>query len=135
MCLGLLMFAVASVGTSLSGQMRRPKAEVAPYTAATIVAAGSTTRVALTVKLPDGLVKTLGALEVAGAIGVVGPPLVGIATVLVPLAAVGLALIMLGAVAVHAARKEFDRVSVPVALLVMAAVVAWGRFGPYAFSG
>ena len=87
------------------------------------------------VKLPDGLVKTLGALEVAGAIGVVGPPLVGIATVLVPLAAVGLALIMLGAVAVHAARKEFDRVSVPVALLVMAAVVAWGRFGPYAFSG
>ena len=35
--------------------MRRPKAEVAPYTAATVVAAGSTTRVALTVKLPDGL--------------------------------------------------------------------------------
>ncbi|WP_157898933.1 thioredoxin family protein [Luteitalea pratensis] len=53
--LGLLAFAVASVGTSLSGQMRRPKADVAPFTAATMVAAGSTTRVALTVKLPAGL--------------------------------------------------------------------------------
>ena len=35
--------------------MRRPKAEVAPYTAAPTVAAGSTTRVALTVTLPEGL--------------------------------------------------------------------------------
>jgi thiol:disulfide interchange protein len=35
--------------------MRRPKAEVAPYTEATVVAAGSTTRVALTVRLPEGL--------------------------------------------------------------------------------
>jgi thioredoxin:protein disulfide reductase len=53
--LALLLFAIASVGTSLSGQMRRPKAEVVPYTAAPLVAAGATTRVALTVKLPKGL--------------------------------------------------------------------------------
>jgi thiol:disulfide interchange protein DsbD len=53
--LGLLAFAVALAGTTASGQMRRPKAEVAPYTAATTIAAGSTTRVALTVTLPEGL--------------------------------------------------------------------------------
>jgi thiol:disulfide interchange protein len=51
----LLAVAVASLGTGAAGQMRRPKADVAPYTAATTVAAGSTTRVALTVKLPEGL--------------------------------------------------------------------------------
>lgn len=51
----LLLLGVASVGSTLSGQMRRPKAEVAPYTAATVVAAGSTTRVALTVRLAEGL--------------------------------------------------------------------------------
>ena len=51
----LSLVGVLCVVSGLSAQMRRPKAEVAPYAAATVVAAGSTTRVALTVKLPEGL--------------------------------------------------------------------------------
>ena len=51
----MLLLAVLSTGTSVSVQTRRPTAEVEPFTAATVVAAGSTTRVALTVKLPAGL--------------------------------------------------------------------------------
>jgi hypothetical protein len=34
---------------------------------------------------------------------------------------------------VHARRKETPLIAVNVVLLVLAAVVAWGRFGPYAF--
>ena len=42
-------------------------------------------------------VKALGAVEVLGAVGLILPALLGIAPILVPLAAVGLALIMVGA--------------------------------------
>ncbi len=51
----VLVFAAVWTCHPASAQMRRPKAEVAPYAAATVVAAGSTTRVALTVTLPEGL--------------------------------------------------------------------------------
>ena len=57
-----------------------------------------------------------------------------IAPVLVPLAALGLVLMMVGAVVVHGRRKEWPTVIVNLVLLVLAAVVAWGRFGPYSFS-
>ena len=56
------------------------------------------------------------------------------APILVPLAAVGLALVMVGAVAVHARRKETMNVVVNVVLIAMAVFVAWGRFGPYSFT-
>jgi len=82
-----------------------------------------------------GTVKVIGALEVLGAIGLVLPAVLDIAPVLVPIAAVGLALLMLGAAITHARRKETSMIAVNVVLLVLAAVVAWGRFGPYAFGG
>src|SRR3712207_9418373 len=44
-----------------------------------------------------GFVKALGAVEILGAVGLILPALLGIAPVLVPLAAVGLATIMVGA--------------------------------------
>jgi thioredoxin:protein disulfide reductase len=50
----LLLLGLASVNTPVAGQMRRPRATVAPHAAAT-VAAGSTTRLAVTVSLPEGL--------------------------------------------------------------------------------
>lgn len=53
-----------------------------------------------------GAVKTIGALEVLGALGLVLPRLTGIAEILTPLAAVGLVLTMVGAVVVHVRRKE-----------------------------
>ncbi|GHH80606.1 hypothetical protein GCM10017771_00360 [Streptomyces capitiformicae] len=56
-----------------------------------------------------------------------------IAPIFVPLAATGLVLIMIGAVIFHARRKENQAILISVVLLALAAVVAWGRFGPYAF--
>ena len=50
---------------------------------------------------PDPGVRTIGALEVLGALGLLLPALTGMATVLVPVAAVGLALLMVGAAATH----------------------------------
>jgi DoxX-like family len=73
-------------------------------------------------------VKTLGALEVLGAIGLILPALLDIAPVLVPLAATGLATIMGGAVIVTYRRHELKHVLLDLAYLAMAAFVAVGRF-------
>lgn len=81
-----------------------------------------------------GPIKTIGALEVLGAIGLVVPGVTGIAPILVPLAATGLALLMIGAIVVHARRGEKQAIPVNVVLLLLAVFVAWGRFGPYSFS-
>ncbi|WP_030436320.1 DoxX family protein [Actinoplanes subtropicus] len=80
-----------------------------------------------------GMVKLIGALEVLAAIGLILPAALGIAPVLVPLAALGLVLIMLGAIVTHARRKEAQVIGVNVVLLLLAAAVVWGRFGPYSF--
>ncbi len=80
-----------------------------------------------------GAVKAMGALQVAAAIGLILPAVSHIAPVLVPLAALGLAAMMIGAAIVHLRRKEAQMVLPNVVLLVLAAVVVWGRFGPYPF--
>jgi uncharacterized membrane protein YphA (DoxX/SURF4 family) len=81
----------------------------------------------------DGAVKGIGALEVLGAAGLILPAALDIVPVLVPIAATGLALLMLGAAVTHARRKESTNIVVNIVLLALAAFVAWGRFGPYAF--
>jgi uncharacterized membrane protein YphA (DoxX/SURF4 family) len=78
-------------------------------------------------------IKLIGLVEVLGALGLVLPALTGIATILTPLAAVGLALVMVGAAITHARRGEGQMIVVNVVLLLLAVFVAWGRFGPYAF--
>ena len=80
-----------------------------------------------------GMIKLIGLLEVLGAIGLILPVVPGIAPVFVPLAAVGLVLLMIGAAITHARRKENQAVAMNVVLLILSAVVAWGRFGPYSF--
>ncbi|BEL12681.1 DoxX family protein [Actinoplanes sichuanensis] len=80
-----------------------------------------------------GAVKAIGAAELLGAIGLILPALLDIAPVLVPLAATGLALTMLGAVVVHVRRGETQAVAPSAVLFVLSVIVAWGRFGPYAF--
>lgn len=82
----------------------------------------------------SGTVKLIGALEVAAAIGLILPAALGIAPILVPLAALGLVLLMIGAAITHARRKETSNIAVNVVLLLLAAVVVWGRFGPYSFT-
>jgi DoxX-like family len=56
------------------------------------------------------------------------------APVIVPLAALGLVLVMIGAAGTHAHRKEPQVIVVNLVILALAAVVVWGRFGPYSFS-
>ena len=80
-----------------------------------------------------GTVKLIGALEVLAAIGLVLPAALDIVPILVPLAALGIVLVMIGAIVTHARRRETPAIAVNVVLLLLAAVVAWGRFGPYAF--
>lgn len=77
-------------------------------------------------------IRFIGIVEVAGGLGLILPAITGIAEVLTPVAATGLAVVMVLAAVVHARRKEAAGIVVNVVLLVLAAVVAWGRFGPYA---
>ena len=79
-------------------------------------------------------IRLIGLVEILGAVGLVLPAAVHIAPILVPLAAVGLALVMVGAIVVHARRKEPMNIAVNVVLIALAVIVAWGRFGPYSFT-
>ncbi len=79
-------------------------------------------------------IKLIGLAEVLGAIGVILPALTKIAPILVPIAASCLALTMVGAVLVHIQRKDPPgRVIPSMVLAVLAVIVAFGRFGAYAF--
>ena len=82
-----------------------------------------------------GSVKAIGALEVLAAVGLILPAATGIAPVLVPLAAAGLVLIMVGAVITRLRRHEPKAMVADLAYLALAGFVAWGRFfGPESFT-
>lgn len=74
-------------------------------------------------------IKGIGLVEVLGAIGLILPMLLGILPWLTPLAALGLVLTMLVAMYIHLRRNERSALIVNVALLLLAAFVAYGRFG------
>ena len=82
-----------------------------------------------------GSVKAIGALEVLAAAGLILPAALDIAPVLVPVAALGLVAIMVGAVITRIRRHEFKVMVADLVYLALAAFVAWGRFGPEAFGG
>lgn len=74
-------------------------------------------------------VKLVGVVEVIGALGVILPAVTKIATVLVPIAAIGLAITMAMAILVHVRLHEPVAKAVgAIVLLILAVVVAWGRF-------
>jgi uncharacterized membrane protein YphA (DoxX/SURF4 family) len=79
-------------------------------------------------------IRLIGLAEILGAIGLVLPAAVHIAPILVPLAAIGLVLVMVGAAIVHARRNEPLNIAVNLVLIALAAFVAWGRLGPYSFT-
>ena len=115
---GLLAFAFLAAGAM---KLTQPKEKLA--------ASG----MGWTESFSPGTVKLIGALEVLAALGLILPAALDIAPILVPLAALGLVLMMIGAAVTHARRKENQMIGVNVVLLLLAAVVAWGRFGPYSF--
>jgi uncharacterized membrane protein YphA (DoxX/SURF4 family) len=82
-----------------------------------------------------GAVNAIGALEILAAVGLLLPAALDIAPVLVPLAAVGLVSLMVGAIITHVRRHEAQAIVVNLALLALAGLVAWGRFGPQSFTG
>ena len=77
----------------------------------------------------DAQFRTIGLLEVFGAAGLVLPGLLGVAPALTGLAALGLALTMVGAIRTHLSMGEADRVAPAAMLLVLALLVAVERLG------
>jgi len=80
-----------------------------------------------------GHIKAIGTIKLIGVIGLIVPPLVGIAPILSPLAACGLTLLMAGAATTRFRRSEWALMAGDIAYLLAFAFVAWGRFvlAPY----
>jgi hypothetical protein len=70
----------------------------------------------------------VGTAELLAAIGLILPSLTGILPWLTPLAAVGLIIVMIGAIPFHLRRKEYMNIVLNVILLALALFVAYGRF-------
>lgn len=84
----------------------------------------------------DAGVRGIGLAEVLGALGLILPAVTGIATWLVPAAAIGLVVTMIGAVVVHLKDKEGPQAFVaPAVLGLLAAFVAVGRIWIEPFGG
>ena len=74
------------------------------------------------------IVRTVGILEVLGALGLILPAVTHILPWLTAAAAVGLVLTMIGAAIVHIALKDYKGVSAPIILLILALFIVYGRF-------
>lgn len=70
----------------------------------------------------------IGVAEILGALGLILPAVTGILPWLTPLAAVGLALLMVGAIRTHYRREEYNYIVGNVILLLLSLFVAYGRF-------
>ena len=68
-------------------------------------------------------IKGIGAAETAGAIGLIAPPLTGTAPWLAPVAALGLAAVMVGAARAHLKLNETIIPNVVLGVLALAAAV------------
>ncbi|WP_329520783.1 DoxX family protein [Spirillospora sp. NBC_01491] len=84
-----------------------------------------------TVDFSTHAVRFIGLAELVGALGLILPAATGLVPILTPLAATGLALLMALAALTHLRRKESTAIALNAVLLIAAAVIAWGRFGPH----
>jgi uncharacterized membrane protein YphA (DoxX/SURF4 family) len=75
-----------------------------------------------------GLTTFIGIAELLGGLGLLLPAITGILPWLTPLAAAGLALIMILAIGFHASRREPQAIGINAVLLLLATFVAYGRF-------
>ncbi len=78
--------------------------------------------------VPRTLTQAIGVAEILGALGLILPVLTGIYSWLTPVAAVGLALIMLSAAVFHVMRGERMEAGLNVLLLIMLVIVAYVRW-------
>jgi len=70
--------------------------------------------------IPLAAVRTIGGLEIAGGLGLILPPLLRVAPGLTIAAAVGLVLIQIGAIGLHARRGEGRTTGLNIALVLAA---------------
>jgi len=82
--------------------------------------------------VPVSLLRIAGTAEVLGAIGLILPAATRVLPILTPVAASGLVITMIGAVTTNIIIGEFGLAVLPAVLGVMAAFIAWARFGPQA---
>lgn len=75
-------------------------------------------------RVPLPAVRAIGVLEVGGALGLVLPPLTGVAPWLALAAAIGLVLVQFGAIPVHLTGGD-RQITLNAALLLIAGVTAW----------
>ena len=80
------------------------------------------------VPLPGLFMRFLGVAEVLGAFGLILPGLLRIRPVLTPLAAAGLVIVMIGATAVTLATGDVVMALIPLAVGILLAFVAYGRW-------
>jgi hypothetical protein len=76
---------------------------------------------------PAIYVRLLGVAELLGAIGLILPGITGILPWLIIAAAVGAAIVMVGACIVHASQREYSTIIVTGVLLLMAVLIVVGR--------
>ncbi|HCM75096.1 MAG TPA: DoxX family protein [Cytophagales bacterium] len=72
-------------------------------------------------------IRLIGLLEQLGAIGIILPMAIGVFPILTPLAAMGLAMTMVGAMKLHYQRTEKSKVITNMVLMLLALFVAIGR--------
>ncbi len=84
-------------------------------------------------EMPSGLRLFAAVAEGLAGLALIFAPLVRDIDYLAPMAAAGLVLLMLGAIVFHLRRREYPNIGLNTVLGVLAAVIAWGRFGPYRF--
>jgi hypothetical protein len=75
--------------------------------------------------MPLRFVRTIGVLEILGALGLILPPLIRIAPALALGAAVGFVLLQIGALSLHLSRGEAKIVWINVVLLILAGAEIW----------
>lgn len=80
------------------------------------------------IQLPGLFLRFIGLVEVLGALGLVLPGLLRIKPWLTPLAAAGLVIVMIGAVAVTLASGDVKTAITPLVVGLLAAFVAYGRW-------
>ena len=80
------------------------------------------------IAFPGWFLRFIGAAELAGGIGLIVPSLLRIKPALTPLAAVGLVIIMIGATAIGVMTGPIVMASIPFAVGIAAAFVAYGRW-------
>jgi uncharacterized membrane protein YphA (DoxX/SURF4 family) len=78
---------------------------------------------------PQGFLRFIGLCELLGALGLILPWWLGVVPVLTPLAAAGLAVIMVGAAVTHMRASEVRQVAVTSALALLLVVIVFARWG------